>query len=106
MRSSSAIAFLMLCSGPRLAAQTPAPVSTTPKLTGYVQARFQSIGDSAVFFLRRVRVGAQGNLTPWASYKVQAELRTGGTGTTAATLAATDLYVALPHCLGTATIGP
>src|SRR2546427_7887075 len=59
MRSSSAIAFLMLCSGPRLAAQTPAPVSTTPKLSGYVQARFQSIGDSAVFSLRRVRLGAQ-----------------------------------------------
>src|SRR5436190_8365706 len=41
-------------------AQSPAPVTTTPRLTGYVQARFQSIGDSAVFFLRRVRLGAQG----------------------------------------------
>ncbi|HYS61928.1 MAG TPA: porin [Gemmatimonadales bacterium] len=105
MRSSSAIAFLMLCSGPRLAAQTPAPVSTTPKLSGYVQARFQSIGDSAVFSLRRVRLGAQGNLTSWASYKVQAELRSGGTGATAATVAATDLYLALTHRLWTATIG-
>src|SRR5438067_13286171 len=35
MRSYSAIAFLLLCSGPRLAAQTPAPVSTTPRLSGY-----------------------------------------------------------------------
>src|SRR6184192_2233361 len=61
-------------------AQSPAPVSTTPRLTGYVQARFQSIGDSAVFFLRRVRLGAQGNLAPWASYRVQGELRSGGTG--------------------------
>jgi len=86
-------------------AQSPAPVSTTPKLSGYVQARFQSIGDSAVFFLRRVRLGAQGNITPWASYKVQGELRSGGTGATAATLAATDLYVALTHRLWTATIG-
>src|SRR6266516_2376175 len=76
MRSSSAIVFLMLCSGPRLAAQTPAPVSTTPKLSGYVQARFQSIGDSAVFSLRRVRLGAQGNLTSWASYKVRSEEHT------------------------------
>jgi hypothetical protein len=105
MRSSSAIAFLMVCSAPRLAAQTPAPVSTTPKLSGYVQARFQSIGDSAVFSLRRVRLGAQGNLTSWASYKVQAELRSGGTGATAATVAATDLYLALTHRLWTATIG-
>ena len=80
-------------------------VSTTPKLTGYVQARFQAIGDSAVFFLRRVRVGVQGNLAPWASYKVQGELRSGGTGATASTVAATDLYVALTHRLWSATIG-
>jgi len=86
-------------------AQSPAPVSTTPKLTGYVQARFQSIGDSAVFFLRRVRFGAQGNINPWASYKVQGELRSGGTGATASTVAATDLYLTLTHRLWTATIG-
>src|SRR5437763_17001330 len=86
-------------------AQSSAPASTTPKLTGYVQARFQSIGDSAVFSLRRVRLGAQGNLTSWASYKVQAELRSGGTGATAATVAATDLYLSLTHRLWTATIG-
>jgi len=86
-------------------AQSPAPVSTTPRLTGYVQARFQSIGDSAVFFLRRVRLGAQGNLAPWASYRVQGELRSGGTGATAATVAATDLYLALTHRFWTATIG-
>ena len=105
MRSYFAIAVLTVCSAPRLPAQSPAPVSTTPKLTGYVQARFQSIGDSAVFFLRRVRFGAQGNLTPWASYKVQAELRSGGTGATAASLGATDLYLALTHRLWVATIG-
>ena len=105
MRSYFAIAVLTVCSAPRLSAQSPAPVSTTPKLTGYVQGRFQSIGDSAVFFLRRVRVGAQGNLTPWASYKLQAELRSGGTGATAATLGATDLYLALAHRLWIATIG-
>src|SRR4029077_18926871 len=88
-----------------VSAQTPPSVSTTPKLTGYVQARFQSISDSAGFSLRRVRIGAQGNLTPWASYQVQAELRSGGTGTTASTVAATDLYLALTHHLWTATIG-
>src|SRR5256885_10940380 len=63
------------------------------------------MGDSAVFSVRRVRLGAQGNLRSWASYKVQAELRSGGTGATAATVAATDLYLALTHRLWTATIG-
>src|SRR5438046_9488318 len=86
-------------------AQSPAPVTTTPRLTGYVQARFQSIGDSAVFFLRRVRLGAQGNLAPWASYRVQGELRSGGTGATAATVAATDLYLALTPPFWPAPIG-
>src|SRR5881409_4112682 len=105
MRPGFAIVVLSLCAAPRLAAQTPTPSSTTPKLTGYIQARFQAIGDSAVFSLRRVRIGAQGNLTPWASYKVQAELRSGGTGATAATVAATDLYLALTRRLWTATIG-
>jgi phosphate-selective porin OprO and OprP len=71
--------------------------SGPPRLAGYVQARFQSIGDSALFLLRRARIGAQGTLTPWASVKVQAELRSGGTGATAATVTATDLYVALSH---------
>src|SRR6266581_4395825 len=52
-----------------------------------------------------VLLGAQGNLTPWASYKAQAELRSGGTGTTAATVAATDLYLALTHGPWLATIG-
>jgi hypothetical protein len=99
------VAVLTLSAALRLPAQTPAAVSTTPKLTGYVQARFQAIGDSAAFVLRRVRFGAQGNLTPWASYKVQAELRGGGTGATPATVAATDLYLALTHRLWSATIG-
>ena len=104
VRSGSLVLVLTTCVALGAPAQTPASVSTTPKLTGYVQARFQSIGDSAVFSLRRVRLGVQGNLTPWASYKVQAELRSGGTGATAATVAATDLYLALTHRLWTATI--
>ncbi len=105
MRSGCVVFLLSSCVALGVPGQTPPSVSTTPKLTGYVQARFQSIGDSAVFSLRRVRIGAQGNLTPWASYKVQAELRSGGTGATAATVAATDLYLALTHHLWTATIG-
>ncbi len=105
MRSGSVVAVLTSCAALGAPAQTPASFPTTPKLTGYVQARFQAIGDSAGFFLRRVRFGAQGNLAPWASYKVQGELRSGGTGATPATVAATDLYLALTHRLWTATIG-
>ena len=105
MRSGSVIAVLTFSAALGAPAQTPASFPTTPKLTGYVQARFQAIGDSAGFFLRRVRFGAQGNLAPWASYKVQGELRSGGTGATAATVAATDLYLALTHRLWSATIG-
>ena len=105
VRSGSLVLVLTTCVALGAPAQTPASVSTTPKLTGYIQARFQAIGDSAVFSLRRVRIGAQGNLTTWASYKVQAELRSGGTGATASTVAATDLYLALTHHLWTATIG-
>jgi len=104
-RSGALVAVLSLCAAHGVSGQTPAAFPTTPKLTGFVQARFQSIGDSAVFLLRRVRFGAQGNITPWASYKVQGELRSGGTGSTASTVAATDLYLALTHRLWTATIG-
>lgn len=87
------------------AAPARAQGPSVPRITGYVQTRVQSIGDSAAFLLRRVRLGAQGNLTPWASYKVQGELRNGGAAATAATLSATDLYVALTHGPWTATIG-
>ena len=83
-----------------LAGQSPAP-----KVTGYVQTRFESNGDSALFKLRRLRVGVQGGLTPWATYKAQLELRSGGTGATAATVAATDLYLALTHGRWLATLG-
>src|SRR5213076_2053761 len=51
-------------------------VSTTPRLTGYLQPRFQALGDSASFFLRRARFAVEGNITPWASYRAQVEMRT------------------------------
>jgi hypothetical protein len=88
---------------PRLDAQAPA--TAAPRVTGYIQARFESLDDSAVFKLRRVRVGVQGGLTPWATYRAQVELRSGGTAAAAATLAATDLYLALTHGRWLATLG-
>src|SRR5881628_2671969 len=105
MRSDSVVLLLLLVAAVPAVAHAQSSVSTVPKVTGYLQGRFQSIGDSAVFLLRRARLGAQGNLTSWASYKVQAELRSGGTGATAATVAATDLYVALTHGPWLATVG-
>src|SRR6266508_2351984 len=105
MRSGSVVLLALLGATMPSVCRAPSPASTTPTITGYLQGRFQSLGDSALFLLRRVRLGAQGNLTPWASYKVQAELRSGGTGATAATVAATDLYLALTHGPWLATIG-
>lgn len=77
------------------AAQTPSPISTLPKVTGYLQPRFESVGDSALFFLRRVRVAVQGDVTPWVSYRAQVELRSLGTNGAPATVTGTDLYLAL-----------
>src|SRR5437660_2944538 len=90
-------------------AQTPAAFSTTPKLTGYLQPRFQTLGDSASFFLRRARFAVEGSITPWASYRAQVELRTAGAVPTPATspltLSATDLFIKLTHGAWGATAG-
>jgi phosphate-selective porin len=89
----------------RAAAQSQGGGASPPKVIGYVQARFQSVGDSARFLLRRAWLGVQGDLMPWASYRLLAELRSGGTGASAATVSAIDLYVALTHGPWTATVG-
>ena len=77
MRSSTVVGSFVLASlaaaGPLLAQAAP---PAGPQVSGYVQPRFTASGDSAVFLLRRARLGARGSLTPWASYKVQVELLT------------------------------
>src|SRR5438045_8682057 len=82
-----------------LCAQGAPTVSTTPKLTGYLQPRFQTVGDSATFFLRRARFAIEGNINAWASYRAQVEMRTlGATATRPAsppTRSATALWVRL-----------
>src|SRR5256885_12517736 len=92
-----------------LSAQGAATVSTTPRLTGYLQPRFQTQGDSASFFLRRARFAVEGSVTPWASYRAQVELRTTGAAPTPATspltLSATDLFIKLTHGAWGATAG-
>jgi hypothetical protein len=85
-----------------LGAQARDSTSTAPKFTGYLQPRFQDLGDSASFFLRRARFAVEGVITPWASYRVQVELRTIGTP---ATLSATDAFVRLAHNQWGATVG-
>jgi phosphate-selective porin len=106
VRSSAVVgSFVLTFAVPagRLLAQAPAPAG--PRVGGYVQPRLTASGDSAVFLLRRARLGATGALAPWASYKVQVELRTGGTGGGAATVSATDLYVAFARNRWRGTVG-
>lgn len=100
---TAGLALLVAMLATPLVAQ--APGAAPPRVTGYIQTRFESYDDSALFKLRRVRVGVQGGLTPWATYKAQVEVRSGGTGATAATVAATDLYLALTHGRWLATLG-
>jgi phosphate-selective porin len=104
VRSRLGVWWAVLISGP-LAAQAGAPQPGPVRITGYVQARFNAVDDSAAFLLRRARIGAQGGLTPWASFKVQVETRAGGTGAATATVGATDLYLALADRRWTATVG-
>jgi len=89
--------------------QTPAAVSATPRISGYIQARFQAVGDSATFLLRRARFALEGSLTPWASYRAQVEMRTTGAPATPPatplTVSITDLFVRLTHQRWSATVG-
>jgi phosphate-selective porin OprO and OprP len=86
-----------------------ATVSTTPKLTGYLQPRFQTVGDSATFFLRRARFAIEGNINTWASYRAQAEMHTTGAPATPAgsplSLSATDLWMRLSRGPWGGTVG-
>src|SRR5216117_3575783 len=81
----------------------------TLRTTGYLQPRFQAVGDTAVFFLRRARFAVEGNLTPWAFYRAQVEMRTASAAATPArsplTLSATDLFIRLSHDRWSGTFG-
>src|SRR5213596_1271889 len=111
MRSAPGLSVLVLAATLRLPAlaQTPARVATTPKLTGYLQPRFQTVGDTGSFFLRRARFAVEGDITPWASYRAQVEMRTIGAPATPPssplTLSATDLFVTVRHERWSGTAG-
>src|SRR6267378_1415381 len=105
-------ALLVLATVPAGArSQAPAPAAPSPatvRITGYLQPRFQALGDSASFFLRRARFAVEGNITPWASYRAQVEMRTIGAPATPPasplTLSATDLWVRMSHHRWTGTV--
>jgi len=108
VRSGPIVAVLTVCAALRLPAQAPASLSTTPRLTGYFQPRFETLGDTASFFLRRVRFAVEGNVTPWASYRAQIEMSTNGVGVASAgplTFSATDVFIRLAHRAWGATVG-
>ena len=111
MRSSPVLAALSLAAPlttPALG-QTPAAVSAAPRISGYIQPRFQTVGDSATFLLRRARFALEGSLTAWASYRAQVEMRTNGAPATPPasplTVSITDLFVRLTHQRWTGTVG-
>src|SRR5437763_8883243 len=99
--------LLSAASPDRLSAQGEgaAPV----RFSAYIQPRFQAVGDSATFLLRRARFALEGTLTPWASYRAQVEMRTAGAPPTPPasplTVSITDLFVRLTHQRWTGTVG-
>lgn len=103
-RKIAVAALSVLVGFARLAAQAPQPAF---RVMGYVQPRFQSVGDSAAFLLRRARLGVDATITPWARLRIQADFRTWVTPAAGSSPAvqATDLYIALTHRALTATIG-
>src|SRR6266513_6419528 len=109
LRSVALLLALAAALGATAPAQTPASFSTAPRLTGYLQPRFQTLGDTASFLLRRARFAVEGSITPWASYRAQVEMRTTGAGPTPAasplTLSATDLWIKLTHGAWGGTVG-
>src|SRR2546429_3431944 len=82
LRSVALLLALAAALGATAPAQTPASFSTAPRLTGYLQPRFQTLGDTASFFLRRARFAVESSITPWASYPPQVEVRTQGAAAT------------------------
>ncbi|HEU5260227.1 MAG TPA: porin [Gemmatimonadales bacterium] len=86
-RMGAAVPLLVAVICSQLAAQGPTGV----RFDGYLQPRSEMTDDSAVFFLRRARVGLHGQATPWAQYRVLTEWRSGATST----VSLLDAYVQL-----------
>src|SRR2546423_15606423 len=75
-RMGAAFPLLMSVVCSALAAQG----QTSVKFDGYLQPRSEMVSDSAVFYLRRARVGLQGQASSWADYRLLTEWRSGSGG--------------------------
>jgi hypothetical protein len=77
---------------------------TTVRFDGYLQPRSEMTDDSAVFYLRRARVGLQGQAVSWAEYRLLTEWRS-GSGGAASTVSLLDAYVQLSQKRWTFVLG-
>jgi phosphate-selective porin len=98
-RMGAAIPLLMVVVCSPLAAQG----QTGVKFDGYLQPRSEMTDDSAVFYLRRARVGLQGQAASWADYRLLTEWRSGSGA--ASTVSLLDAYVQLTDKRWTFVLG-
>jgi hypothetical protein len=98
MRPQLAPFALALLTATSLAAQSPAPASSTPaRLGGYLQTRLaytKDVGMTAT--VNRARLQATGTIASSFSYKVQGEFRTGSPGR-GASVSLTDAFIRWSH---------
>lgn len=97
MGTALSVLIAVVCS--HLAAQG----QTTVRFDGYLQPRSEMVDDSAVFYMRRARVGLQGQAASWADYRLLTEWRTGGGA--ASTVSLLDAYVQLTDKRWTFVLG-
>lgn len=98
-RISAAIPLLIAVVCSPLAAQG----QTTVRFDGYLQPRSEMTDDSAVFYLRRARVGLQGQAASWADYRLLTEWRSGSGA--ASTVSLLDAYIQLTDKRWTFVLG-
>lgn len=98
-RVGAAIPVFMVFVCSQLAAQG----QTNVRFDGYLQPRSEMVDDSAVFYLRRARVGLQGQATSWADFRLLTEWRSGSGQ--ASTVSLLDAYVQLTDKRWTFVLG-
>jgi len=98
-RMGAAIPLLLAVVCSELAAQG----QTSVRFDGYLQPRSEMTDDSAVFYLRRARIGLQGQAASWADYRLLTEWRSGSGA--ASTVSLLDAYVQLTDKRWTVVLG-
>jgi hypothetical protein len=86
-----------------MCSQLAAQGTTTVRVDGYLQPRSEMAEDSAVFYLRRARVGLQGQAASWADYRLLTEWRSGSGA--ASTVSLLDAYIQLTDKRWTFVLG-